>query len=470
MRFLEVNELTPNEVDLLQRVKAKVELRTLFFRKVKGLKWFDALVQDGYFDVQHLPRPKAAKQEGYVNIPHWEIVDYLVKTASELSGEDASAYAPRFLEIISNSTAYVKENEFGNYRVWWQFAEIISIIPIEYVSVEFIDTIDYWLGDKFDRGLVADKIGGDWLVKLLEEGSEHSLDLAIKLLDVLYKVDFIKQSDEDRLRVKACLRVDYYHADKITKKVALLAGQKLGQKAVSIFHARLVEMLDALDNDTWSAIWQPAIPEDDQNKHHDNPENVLISVYRESLVGSLECYPEEASKYVTTMLENPYQTIQRLAIYCIGQKFQLFRDITKCLLDEKFLRNSNYRYEIWHFYNLNYGFFGQELKDSCIALIKDLKEFDENEKLLEGRTAYEQARWLAAIKGFGEREAALYKEAVAVAKAAPEHPDFSSYMTTRWGGQKSPYSVDELGVLSTEDLVDTLISYKGGRASAACLL
>lgn len=459
-----MNELTPNEVDLLKRVEAKPELRTLFFRKVKGLKWFDALYQAGYFDIQNLPKPKAAKQEGYVNVPHWEAVDYLVKTASELSGEDAAVYVPRFLEVMSNSTAYAKEHEFGNYRVWWQFAEIISVIPTEYVSVEFIDVIDYWLGDTFERGLVVDKIGGSWLVRLLEEESDYSLALAIKLLETLYKVDFIDESDEGRTIQKAHLRFDDYLADKITKKSALLAGQKLGQKAVSIFHAKLVELLDTLAKDTWSAIWQPAIPEHIQNKHRHNPENLIINAYRESLSGFLDAYPDDASKYVAEMFESPYQTIERLAIYCVGQKFQLLRKISKCLLVEKFLRNSNYRHEIWHFYNLNYESFEQDEKESFIAIIEGLKELDEEGELLEGRTAYEQARWLAAIKDFGEREMTSYKEAVAVAKAEPDHPDFSSYMTTGWGGQKSPYSVDELNALSIEGLVETLASYKGGNS------
>ena len=80
----------------------------------------------------------------------------------------------------------------------------------------------------------------------------------------------------------------------------------------------------------------------------------------------------------------------------------------------------------------------------------------------KGHTAYEQATWLAAIKDFGEQENDLYRGAVAIAKTEPDHPDFSSYMTSGWGGQESPYSIDELSALSKEELVRTLATYKGG--------
>lgn len=456
-----MNELTAKEQDLLQRVRVKPELRTLFFRKVKGIKWFGTLHKAGYFDAKNIPEPVPAKQEGYVTVPRWEIGDYLVKTVPELAGEDGSEYAPRFLEIISNATTYAKECEFGNYHVWWQFAEVVSKIPSKYISTEFLDVVDYWLDDKFERGLVADEVGEKWLVKLLEEGSSHALTLAVRLLEVLYKVSFNEQEDGGRKKREAFLRFDHYHADKVTKKAAFLAGHRLGQQAVSVFHLKLAETLDALGNDTWSAIWQPAIEEHDQNKYRYDPGNVLIEGYRESLTGYLESQPEEACEFVAEMIESPYQTVQRLAIYCIAQRFLICRRFAEGLIDQKYF-HSNYRHEIWHFFNRNYALLDQGQKDRVIGLIKDKKRFDEDGALLEGATAYEQATWLAAIKDVGEQERNLYRNAIAVAKTEPDHPDFSSYMSSGWGGQESPYSVEELGALSIEELVQTLATYKEG--------
>jgi len=75
------------ELDLLQRVDEKEELRPSFFRKVKGLKWFYPLAERGYFKPDNIPKPVPAKEEGYVDIPFWFVVDCLVKTVPELSDD-----------------------------------------------------------------------------------------------------------------------------------------------------------------------------------------------------------------------------------------------------------------------------------------------------------------------------------------------------------------------------------------------
>ncbi|MHB1290953.1 MAG: hypothetical protein ACYCY5_02005 [Sulfuricella sp.] len=456
-----MSDLTAKELDLLERVRANPELRALFFRKVKGLKWFDALEEAGYFSCQSIPVPTPAKQEGYVNIPRLEIGEYLVKTAPELTGEEGSKYAPRFLEIISNMTVDAKERGFWNYHAWWQFAEVVSTIPSQFVSAEFINIVDYWLDDEFETGLVAEEVGTKWLAKLLDEENDHALGLAVKLLEILYKLRFVEQEIGGRKTRNALLRFDHYHADRITKKVACLAGRQLGRQAISIFHSKLEEMLNALGNDTWSAVWQPAIEEHDQNKYRDNPENLFVEGYRECLKGYLENHPEEACKYVAEMIDSPFQTVQRLAIYCITDRFLICREHAERLIDQRFL-HSNYRHEFWHFIHRNYVRFEQVQKDNILGLIKNKTRNDENGVLLEGATAYEQATWLAAIKDLGEKESNLYKEAVSIAKTEPDHPDFSSYMSSGFRGKESPYSVDELSSLSIEEIVHTLASYEGG--------
>ena len=98
-------KLSVKEKDLLQRIDEKEDLRPLFFRKVKGLKWFDALSERGYFDPDSNPRPVTAQEEGYVTIPHWPIVDYLVKTAPELSDKKNKEYAKKFIKLLEEIVA-----------------------------------------------------------------------------------------------------------------------------------------------------------------------------------------------------------------------------------------------------------------------------------------------------------------------------------------------------------------------------
>ncbi len=454
-----MSKLSVKELALLKKVAANPDLKVLFFRKVQGLKWFDALYDAGYFEAQNIPKPVPAKQEGYVNIPRWDIGDYLIKTASELTEDNSCEYVQRFLKIISDATAYAKEHDFGNYHTWRQFAEVISKIPSQFISKEIINVIDYWLEDKFERTLVADEVGMKWLVKLLKEDNENAHEIAVQLLEIMYKLHIIEQENGERTKRNIVFRLNHHHANKITKEVAYLAGCRLGRKAISVYHSKLEETLNALGNDTWSAIWQPAIDEHEQNKHKNKPANVLINGYRICLNGYLKHDYEEACNYVSEMMESPLQTVQRLAIHFITHRELLRLKYTERLIDHRFLR-SNYRYEIWHFFNHNYAVFNQNHKNRIIEIISNVKRLDNNGALLEAATAYEQATWLAAIKDFGKREQNLYREAIAKAKAEPDHPDFSSYMSVRWGEQESSYSIDELSTLSIEELVHTLRTYK----------
>ena len=42
----------------------------------------------GYFDPEKNPPPTSVDENGYVKIPIWQVIEYLVKTAPELSSQD----------------------------------------------------------------------------------------------------------------------------------------------------------------------------------------------------------------------------------------------------------------------------------------------------------------------------------------------------------------------------------------------
>jgi hypothetical protein len=459
MRFSKVSELTIKELDLLQRIAEKVELRPLFFRKVKGLKWFDSLAVRGYFNPEENPAPVPAKEEGYVNIPVWFAVDYLVKSAPELTDNRNKEYIKKYLQVLVEATNYAKDHEFSNYRTWWQFADILSQIPNRSVPLDSIDIIDYWLDDKYDRSLVAQEIGEKWLPNLLKTDDNHAAKLAKKTIDILYKVLFIERDYGENNKQDAAFRFDYYHAQKITKKTAYLAGKNLGLEVIQIFDRYLKSILDRLDHDLWSSLWQPAIEDHEQNKHRNNAENVLIQAYRDSLDGYINTRPIEASKYVKDMVVSKYQTIQRIAIHIISNNYHLFVDTANQIIDMKYL-DSNYRHEMWHFLNKNYPNFSISQKKKILDLISSITRRDDKGEYHAGASAYNKAIWLSAIKDFGNMEASIYVNNTDIAKAEPNNPDFSSYMSVGWGGPGSPKTIEELQALSIDELVQELSHYK----------
>ena len=117
---------------------------------------------------------------------------------------------------------------------------------------------------------------------------------------------------------------------------------------------------------------------------------------------------------------------------------------------------------MWHFLNLNYQFFNEKQRRDLLNEIQEIKEFDEKGQLLNGASAFEQSRWLKAFKDQGEEELRLYRVAVSISKTEPEHPDFSSYMSSGFVHPSSPYSIEELSSLAIDDLVETLRTFKGG--------
>ncbi|HUX29518.1 MAG TPA: hypothetical protein VMV78_02690 [Thiobacillus sp.] len=452
--------LTVDERDLLERIKAKEELQPFFFRKAKGLKWFDALAEQGYFEPASNPPPKPAREEGYVNVPFWPAIEYLVAASEELPKKGNERYTELFLDILRSTTKYAKEHGYGNYRTWWQFSKILPNIPHHLIRLEDIQLIDYWLDDPYDRRLVADQIGGDWLTTLLDLNDAHCNELALSLLDIIYRLNFADRKIGSAHRKEANLRIDGYAAKKITKKVSGKVGQVLRLGAAHLFQNRLEAILEELNNDKWSSVWRPAIEEHEQNHSADDAEDIIVVAYRDALLACVDATPPiEIRKYFDDILNSPFETVRRIALYVIDQKFQSLNIYLDRVITEQYF-TSNFRHELWHFLRNHYNEFGLEQKRRVLDFISVLAETDEDEKVNEGATAYRRATWLSAIKDFGEDVAQFYQQCVDTAGTVPDNPDFSSYMTAGWVDHKSPIPLEELLSLEIPELVRQLGVYE----------
>jgi len=455
-----MNDLLPKERDLLKRTDENEDLRPLFFRKVHGLKWFDHLADRGYFESNQNPAPTPADEEGYVRIPTWQVTDYLVKTAPELAQQESLDYARKFLNVIVSTTDYAQEKNFGNYRTWWQFAEVIRHIPTAAISVDDLRVIDFWLDDRYERGLVAREVGEKWLPALLDDGHKHELALATRLIELIYKVKFVEREFVGHKKRDAILRIDHHYSERITKKVAERAGREIGADGVAIFDKQLQRILTELNNDSWSAMWQPAIEDHEQNKYRDDAENTIVKAYRDSLSGYMRAAADEAFDYVANMLAGEYETIKRIAIHSVDENFRVCSHLVGSLINSEYL-TENYRHEMWRMFNRNYRRFTRYQKSKLLKLILEISRTDDEGNLQEAATAYSQANWLAAIKGFGKKERELYRQKVDEAGVEPDHPSFSSFMSSGTVVHESPIPLEELHSMEIDQLVDALENYRG---------
>ena len=452
--------LDPKEIDLLERVVSKIELQPIFFKKVKGLKWFDTLKDRGFFNPCKNPPP--VKQESYIQVPTWPVTEYLAVTAPELLIEGNEVYAVKFFDLLKECTDYSIKHEYSNYRTWWQFSKIIKYIPVTLISLDDLSIVEHWLADPYERIFVADEMGENWLPILLENTDDHSHHLALKLIDLLFKIEIV-QFDKIRVYKDAQMLIKEWYAKKIAAKIIYKAGAVLKQGVVDIFKVKTEDVLRKLDKDAWSYIWRTGIEDHENNLKNDAALDVIIEVFRDSLLAWIVIEPELANQYVERLLVNEFQTLRRIAIYVTNEKFKLLSGlIDNIIVDDNF--NNNLRHELWHLLNDHFNDFTGPQQQKVIQIINSkMVELDEDKKVIEGTTAYQQAVWLSAIKGHSPEILITYDELVSKAGSEPEHPDCASYISVGWVSYKSPISRDVILSLDIENLVQELDTFEAKR-------
>lgn len=455
-----MRELSPKEMDLLGRVINKPDLQPFFFRKLKGLHWFNALSDSGFFAPEKNPKPVPAKEEGFVSIPNWPTIEYLVATSEELSIPCNKDYAIKVVELIRKVTEYAKHEGFSNYRTWWQLAKIIRNIPAQLLLPEDIDLIDYWLDDPFERGIIIDEIGNKWLPELLSNEDEHSQKIALRLLSCIYRLVILDKKANPPERIKPVLRYNPYYGEKLAKKeVVKLSGKQLGLPAVELFQERLASLLDVSDNDSWSSIWRKAIEDHEQNGSRNDADDLIVAAYRDCILGYVEHNNQAAKGYVQSLFKNKYQTIKRIAIYVTDKQFGHLKDLADSIVRPEFFHD-NYQHEQWHFLNGHYKDLTSDQQKKVIEIIQGLEIIGDDNIVNDKATAYKRAIWLSAIKHYDDNVANIYKTYIAKTGAEPDHPNFSSYMTVGWVDHKSPIPIENMLSLDVDSLVKTINSYE----------
>lgn len=454
-----MSNLTPRQLSVLDSIENKPELQPLFFKKAKGLVWFDELEKRGYFNPNNNPRPVPAEEEGFTYIPKWQVTDYLVSTSDELKNPQNEDYARKFLDLMRNITVYSKEQSYSNHITWYHFAKVVRNIPPQLINLHDFDWIDYWLDDRYQTILVTTEIGEHWLPELLSKSFENRDQLAIKLLEILYKVSFYDKKYGAFEKKEAVFRFGAWEAMEITKKVARLSGTILGLPALSLFEGRLVTVLNTLNNDKSSFIWRPAIEENEQNHGSSDTDDILIVAYRDCSLGVAERDTTEAFRYFQSLLENQYISLKRVAIYATDTHFDKLKALVDSFLSLEFFQ-SQFRHELWNLLKNHYSDFTEPQKKRVLEIIEDIEVVDEDKKVNKDATAYERLIWLKPIKNFDDKTTDLYNQYLGLIGTEPEHPDFSSYMSGGFVKPESPISREDLLALDIDELIETINSFE----------
>jgi hypothetical protein len=456
-----MNDLTANEIMVLECVTAKPELQSYFFGKVKSLKWFYPIKGKGLLVPTLNPKPVNTEEE-YWAVPSWPVTEYLVRSSEALKDAENSEFAEEYIALIREVTIHAMGAGFGNHRTWWQFSKILRNLPINIISLEIMQHIDFWLSDKFDKYLVGKEIS-EWVSELIGKTDEHSRKITLALLNALFTIITIDGRYSDG-RKEAIFRIDNYQANKFVKKYACLLGEQLGLSVVEVFEEKLTEVLEINGNDKWSNIWRNAIPEHKQNIGKDDADDIVLKLFRDSMLGYIQSdQTAEANKKLSDIIASDYQTIKRIGIYVASECFGIINEETVNFIIGSKNFNDKYRHELWHFLNKNFSEFNNEQKASVIESISGLIVTNDKTGVAEGKpTAYKQANWFAAIKDVDEDANTKYQQCFDIAGIEPDHPDFSCYTGGGVVVDESPLSVSELAAMleSPTELVKFLNEYK----------
>lgn len=459
-----MSKLNPRQLDALDRIEQKPALQPFFFKKLKGLKWFDELENRGFFNPKLNPKPVQSDQEGYFIIPSWPILDYLEQTAHELQQPENLDYTDKFLKVMRDVTRSAMADGVSNYRTWWHFAKIVRFIPIDKIIEDDVELFEYWLIDRFDRMLVGIELGEHLLPRLLTSDSNHARDLAMSLINALTSLTWHPRPWGRSEELECSLPVEAYHSNKIFGAQAKAIGERLEEVGVSIFRDRLREIFSRYDKDKYSTIWRPAIEDHEQNKNRDDVENILVSAFRDALLGYVDRRATAAAGYVGELLASKTVLFRRVAIHVADVNNRQLYGLIKELLYPQFFEY-HYQHEMYHLLQNCFSGFDEKNKQKVLSIVGSIAEQsrdpEQPKDIQEKQQAYTWMRWLSAIRGKGYQQADdLYADNLAINKAEPEHPDFSSYMEVGFVGELSPYSVEELLNRDFDDMANILRSFK----------
>lgn len=456
-----MNSLNSLQIDALDRAQKKPELQPFLFRKIKGLKWFDESQKRNFFDPSANPAPKETDDKGFYAIPVWSVLEYLEKTAPELQIPENAEYADKFLQIIRYTTKVSIETGVSNYRTWWYFTKIIKYIPINRINAYDMDLCAYWLKDPFDRMLVGDELGNHFLPKLLEEKTDHSFNLSLKLVEALTQLRWVEKQQGVKKELEPILYIEDWHANELFRNQSRKIGEILVVNGLNIFKSRIEEILNKCERDEYSPIWRPAIEDQEQNKDRHDALNILITGFRDALSGYIEKKACEASGYVSELLESKFKLFQRMTIHAIGTYFDALKPLVSSIIDQKYF-TSHYRHELFHLLKDNFYKLVEDDKKKVLQIIDSLiVENDESDDIKRKQIAYKKLIWLMAVKDQGYETAdKLYSKYFTIIGKEPEHPDFSYYMEVGREGEISPYKPEKLLSQNIDELIDILISFK----------
>jgi hypothetical protein len=444
-----VTNLTTNERAFIDKMKESEELArhgfSLLLKRSDFLRFFEPLRDAGLFAPERNPLPEPAPEQGYVRIPYWSAPDYLLKIAREAEITNDLALANQVIEIVRAVSQWREADgqPRQNYQTARRFTEILGHVPTSVVTKADVDLLTTWLGDRFDRMLVAVAIDKKLLPHLLASTSAEDWDKAVM---VLQHATAITWDEEPGTKSKTARTIieDYWLEQILAHHVRPLAT-KLPQDTTQLFERRVRDVYATKLHKEHSIIYRPAIEDNAQNHQFRAAENRTVEALRDALVTWAANEPKAAEPYVAGILSSDLEILRRVAIHVLKQHWSTMHSLYLPFVQGEPL-TSGHLHELYALLTDRFAEFTGLERDATINPIRRIPKLKQGEDSELARK-HLQRRWLTAIVGKGAAQADEWMAILSGDPAVgppPSHPDFTSYMTSSWGPGASPYTIEEL--------------------------
>jgi len=248
-----------------------------------------------------------------------------------------------------------------------------------------------------------------------------------------------------------------YYLGEVLKPAARKLGERCGAAAVDMLARRLTEYIVSIDDDRHSYIWRSAVEEHEQDAHKASSRDVLVDAVRDAALGATGTGCSAALSVAKSLLESPYPTLTRIGIYVCGEHYGTVGAAFWECAKAKWFVEVSYWHELYWFISKGFAKFSSSQRAKFLEFVEQLKGDWSDESRQEEWDETQRRDVLHPAFGQGDADVDARYEAL-VKRWGPvrDHPDFHTYSTGGWVGDRSPVPSDALVAMSGEELVTYL--------------
>src|ERR1017187_9723471 len=384
-------------------------------------------------------RKADARWLGFLNrnsllFPKWETADYLARVAA-VASEDV-------MEIIERMP-----------RAQGDWATRKGLID---AVIKMPPTVGCRLIEKVKREQWMAEPDADWVCYSLND-----------LLGILIG----SGQHEDALRLAALLLpggdgpdtgLKSYRLEQLLKQFSSVPAPELSPYITLLVQSlgTTISLERPQAKDDGSLMWRPAIEDHEQNWHHGEEKDHLVTALRDALgryIGHLRTTSKQSIAVILDGVlrwDPSYSIFTRLKLHCYRQNADLFVPEIENAISEHLER-----FNAWHEYFLllkeQFPDLKKKVRSRYLGMVRQGPQGERDESYVRHWKAYRLAPVLehlspSEMKRFGE----LLPEARNLG-----HPDFLSHHSAGWVGPTSPLSEDDLAAMPMEDIIAHLASW-----------